>query len=242
VGSFAGTLTWGLIWLMNKTILRFNRLPISVWDGISISVLATIILYAFVVCVGYWLLNKSKIGFIISLFALLTFTVLSGYTKWKTSNQQKLIVYNVPQHQSIDFISGNNYKFIGDSSLLVDGILQNFHLKPGRIGLQINRKVDLIPSLHENNSFYQFNNTKVILIDQPIVFEPVNQKITVDYIIISKNPKLYLPDLAKVFNCNKFIFDGSNSLWRITKWKKDCEELHLHCYSVPEKGAFVLDL
>jgi competence protein ComEC len=242
VGGFVGKLTWWLIWLMNKIILWFNSLPFSVWGGILISVLGTIILYVFVVCVGYWLLKKSKIAFILSLFALLTFTVLSVYTKWKTSNQQKLIVYNVPQHQSIDFISGNSYKFIGDSSLLVDGILQNFHLKPGRIGLQINRKVDFIPSLHENNNFYQFNNTKVILIDQPIVFEPVKQKITVDYIIISKNPKLYLPQLAQVFNCNKFIFDGSNSLWRIAKWKKDCEELHLHCYSVPEKGAFVLDL
>ncbi len=242
VGSFVGKLTWWLIWLMNKIILWFNQLPFSVWDGISISVLATIMLYAFVVCVGYWLFNKSKIGFILSLFALLTFTVLSGYTKWKTSNQQKLIVYNVPQHQSIDFISGNSYKFIGDSSLFVDAILQNFHLKPGRISLQMDRKVDFIPSLYENNNFYQFNNTKILLIDQPIVFEAVNQKINVDYIIISKNPKLYLPQLAKVFNCNKFIFDGSNSLWRITKWKKDCEELHLPCYSVPEKGAFVLDL
>ena len=61
-------------------------------------------------------------------------------------------------------------------------------------------------------------------------------------IIISKNPKLYIPQLAKVFNCRQYIFDGSNSLWKIAKWQKDCEVLNLHCYSVPDNGAFVFEL
>jgi len=30
-------------------------------------------------------------------------------------------------------------------------------------------------------------------------------------------------------------------MWKIDKWKKDCEELHLHFHSVPEQGAFVTD-
>ncbi len=176
------------------------------------------------------------------LLLLLGFVILTGYTKWQTAIQQKLIVYNVPQHQSIDFINGNTYKFIGDSVLLADGMLQNFHLKSGRIALQLNKKVDSIPALHQNNHLYQFNNKKILLIDQTIVFQPAEQKINIDYIIISKNQKLYIPQLAQVFNCNQFIFDGSNSLWKIAKWKKDCEQLHLRCYSVSEEGAFIMDL
>ena len=52
--------------------------------------------------------------------------------------QQKLIVYNVPQHRAIDFADGNHYRFTGDSALLEEGLLQNFHLKPGRIAQQLN--------------------------------------------------------------------------------------------------------
>jgi competence protein ComEC len=36
--------------------------------------------------------------------------------------------------------------------------------------------------------------------------------------------------------------DASNSLWKIAGWKKDCDELALPCFSVPEQGAFMLDL
>ena len=81
-----------------------------------------------------------------------------------------------------------------------------------------------------------------MVIDKPIVFEPPQQKINVDIIIISKSPKLYIPQLAQVFNCNQYVADASNSLWKIGKWKKDCEQLHLHLHSVPEKGAFIVDL
>jgi competence protein ComEC len=242
VGSLIGKLTWWLVWLMNKIILWFNDLPFALWDRISASVASTLILYAFIVCAGYWLLNKSKTALRLSLLLLLGFVILTDYTKWQTAIQQKLIVYNVPQHQSIDFINGNTYKFIGDSVLLADGMLQNFHLKSGRIALQLNKKVDSIPALHQNNHLYQFNNKKILLIDQTIIFQPAEQKINIDYIIISKNQKLYIPQLAQVFNCNQFIFDGSNSLWKIAKWKKDCEQLHLRCYSVSEEGAFIMDL
>lgn len=242
VGALIGKLTWWLVWLMNKIILWFNSLPFALWDRVSASVASTLILYAFIVCAGYWLLNKSKTALRLSFLLLLGFVILTSYKKWQTAIQQKLIVYNVPQHQSIDFINGNTYKFIGDSVLSADGMLQNFHLKPGRIALQLNKKVDFIPALHQTNNLYLFNNKKILLIDQPIIFQPAEQKINVDYIIISKNPKLYIPQLAQAFNCRQFIFDGSNSLWKIAKWKKDCEQLHLRCYSVPEEGAFVMDL
>jgi competence protein ComEC len=241
-GIYIGKLTWWLVWLMNKIILWFNGLPFSVLDGISASVISTIFLYLFVISAGYCLLNKSKIIFKLSLFTLLCFTALTGYTKWKTSSQQKLIVYNVPQHQSIDFINGNSYKFIGDSVLLLDGMLQNFHLKPARIALQLNKRTDSLKALHQNKYFYQFHNKNILLIDEPVAFQPAAEKMNIDYIIISKNPKLYISQLAKVFNCNQYIFDGSNSLWKIANWKKDCEQLHLRCYSVPEQGAFIMDL
>jgi competence protein ComEC len=162
--------------------------------------------------------------------------------KWQIKNQQKLIVYNVPQHQAIDFVSGNTYKFIGDSILLVDGILQNFHLKPGRIKLQLNQRVDSLSNCFAKTNFYQFNTKKIMLIDKPVAFDSLTTKINVDIILISKNPKLYIPQLASVFNCKTIVFDASNSLWKIDQWKEDCDKLNLQYYSVPDNGAYVLDL
>ena len=83
---------------------------------------------------------------------------------------------------------------------------------------------------------------KIIMIDTAIVYKPTAKKINVDYIVISKNPGLYINQLAEVFNCNLYIFDSSNPMWKIDKWKKDCEELHLPFHSVPEQGAIITDL
>ena len=242
VGMYLGKITGWLVWLMNKIILWVNDFSFAVWDKIPANVLSTWLLYAVVIGVSAWLINKNKKVLYFSLFALLAFVMLHAYGNWQIKNQQKIIVYNVPQHQAIDFVNGNNYIFHGDSVLLEDGMLQNFHLKPGRIALQLNNRTDSIQSITSYQPFYQFGNKRILIIDKPLIFEQLQQKIDVDIIIISKSPKLYIPQLAAVFNCNQYVVDASNSLWKIGKWKKDCEELHLQLHSIPEKGAFVLDL
>ena len=242
IGVYIGTLTWWLVWLMNKTILWFNGLPLSVIGGISVSVAGTLLLYGFVVTTGFWLLKKNKPALQLSFFLLLCFMSLTGFTRWKISRQKKMIVYNIPHYRSIDFINGNAYTFIGDTGMQKGGMPYNFHLKPARIALQLTQNLDSLPVMRRRNDLCFFLDKKILLIDRPVIFQPQQQKINVDCIIISKNPKLDLALLANVFSCGVFIFDGSNSLWKIAEWKKVCEQLHLRCYSVPEQGAFVLDL
>jgi competence protein ComEC len=242
IGMYAGKITGWLVWVMNKIILIINQLSFAVWDNIPANVLTTWLLYAIVISCGAWLLNKNKNLLKFSLVSLLAWVMAQDYTSWQIKNQQTLIVYNVPQHQAIDFVQGNKYCFSGDSILLQDGMLQNFHLKPARIILQMKHRLDSIVGLCNIPPFYQFGNKRILLLDRPLVFEAMENKINVDIIIISKSPKLYIPQLAAVFNCKQYIADASNSLWKIGKWKKDCDSLHLHLHSIPQQGAFVLDL
>ena len=241
-GVYAGKITGWLVWLMNKVILTVNDLSFAVWDKIPATILSTCLLYAVVIGISAWLINKNKPVFKFSLMALLAFVMVQAYGKWQIKNQQKIIVYNVPQHRAIDLVQANEYTFIGDSALLEEGMLQNFHLKPARVALQLNNPKDIVSGCLQQAPFYQFGNKRILMINKPLVFEPLQQKIDVDMIIISKSPKLYIRQLAAVFNCKQYVADASNSLWKIGKWKKDCEQLHLHLHSVPEKGAFIVDL
>jgi competence protein ComEC len=242
LGNWLGKLTQWLVWLMNKIILFINEFSFAVWDKIPATILSTTILYAVVIAFSTWLINKSKNYLKVALVLLLSFAALQAFMSWQINKQQKFIVYNVPQHKAIDFVNGNVYKFIGDSILLVDGILQNFHLKPGRIKLQLEQRKDSLNNCFGVNDFYQFNNKRILLLDKPLPFDSLASKINVDIIVISKNPKLYIAQLASVFNCKTIVLDASNSLWKIEKWKQDCKELNLQYYSVPDNGAYVLDL
>ena len=57
-------------------------------------------------------------------------SVLFTYAFAELRQQKKMIVYNVSRHRAVDFISANKNVFEGDSILKVEGLLQNFHLKP----------------------------------------------------------------------------------------------------------------
>ena len=240
VAMYLGKIVGFMIRAMNAVILWVGNLSFAVWQNIPSTIATTWLLYGVVIGLGFWLLTKNKNAFRLAICCLLGFVLLQLYGNWTVKNQQKIIVYNVPQHQAIDFITGNTYRFVGDSILLADGVLQNFHLKPARIAFQISKSrapIDSLPKM-----FHQFGNKKLLIIDKPIQFEPGQQKIDVDIIIISKNPTLNIAQLANVFNCNQYIFDASNSLWKIGEWQKDGSVLHLRTYSVPDEGAYVLDL
>lgn len=242
IGTYAGKLVAALVGLMNKIILWINELSFAVWDKIPATVLSTWLLYSVVAGFGAWLILKQKKYFKMAVVTLLAFVMQNFYNNWQTSKQQKLIVYNVPRYKAIDFINGNQYQFVGDSILLQDGLLQNFHLKPGRISQQLDTRSDSLTGVFKQGMFYQFNNKKILMVDTALNFTPADPKIHLDLIIISKNPKILIALLAKTFNCKLFVFDASNPAWKIEKWKQECRALNLNYYSIPETGAFTYNI
>ena len=242
VGLYLGKLVGGLTWCMNTFILWVNDLSFAVWDKIPATVLSTWLLYAVVIAFSAWLISKNKKYFSWGLAALLLFVIQNTYSKWQMAKQQKLVVYNIPQHQGIDFIKGNEYQFVGDSILLEDGLLQNFHLKPGRIAQQLNSRKDSIAGVFQKNIFYQFNDKRVLILDRPMSFDSVLQKTDLDLVVISKNPKISIKQLADAFNCKQFVFDASNPSWKIERWIQECKLLQLNFYSIPAQGAFIYNI
>ncbi len=240
--TWLGKLVTGLVWVMNRMILWINDLSFAVWENIPATVLSTGLLYATLITCSAWLLLKNKTYFHLALFTALAFIIQSSYSNWQSSKQQKLIVYNVPQHQAIDFINGNSYQFVGDRILLEDGQLQNFHLKPGRIAYQLSSRTDSMDGVFNQGIFFQFNNKRIMIADKAMIVDSVVQKINLDLLIISKNPRLDITSLAKTFNCRQIVFDASNPPWKIEKWKKECKTLNQKFYSIPDNGAFIYNI
>ena len=242
VGIYLGKIVGGLTWCMNKFILWVNSLPFAVWDKIPASVISTWLLYTVVLGFSAWLINKNKSYLKLGLIGLLAFVMLRAFDKWQIYNQQKLIVYNVPQHQAIDFIDGSNYKFLGDSILLEDGLQQNFYLKPARISMDLQSLEDSLPDFFKQNLFYQFKNTNIAIASNRFSVDSVLKKIDLDVFVISKNADVSIAQVVAAFNCKNIVFDASNSTWKIEKWKKECKRLNVNYYSIPEEGAFVYDI
>ncbi len=239
---YLGKLVWLSIWLLNHSVLLINWIPFSIWNGLFLSITATLLLYLIFISVLYSLIKRNKAALKFGIAVALLFTGMITYKNWKSVHQKKMIVYNIPMNKAIDFIYGKKYYFIGDSTFIKNRLLVNYNLKPARISFMANQNASLSNNLFVKNNFYQFNNCRILMIDTTLTYFPTPKKVNLDYIIISKNPRLNLADLASAFDCKKYIFDASNAPWKIEQWKKQCEELHLHFHSVSEQGAFVINL
>jgi competence protein ComEC len=240
LAQFVGTITSSLLAIMNGFIERINRFPYAVYDGIQNSLVETIFLYLFIIAISYWLMNKTKAALSFAIAAMCMLIAIASIDNYKKRQQKKLIVYNIQQHTAIDFIAGKQYVFFGDSALVHDGYLNNFNLKPSRTLHKVG-VADNLEDLFITKPFIQFMSKRILVIDRSYKFQTAT-KIPVDVIIVSHNPRLYISDVASVFDCKQYVFDASNSTWKIGQWKKDCDSLHLRNYSTPDNGAYILNL
>ena len=241
VGPMVGKMAGFGVGVMNKFIQQVDTLPFSVWTSLQISIPQAIILYGSIIGFAAWLIHKHAKSFIIGTVFLVTFFALRSIDFAQRNQQQKIIVYNVPNHTAIDLIEGRNYKFIGDSILIEDGFLCNFHIKPSRVLHRINPGDSLQNSSFQNH-LISVNQKNILIVDEALQLPTSQKKIKLDAIILTKNPKIYLSRLSTSFDCDQYIFDSSNPFWKIAHWKKDADSLHLRHHSTATDGAFVMDL
>jgi len=226
---------------MNNYVERVESLSYSLWDGLQINIAQTILLFVFLAGISYWLFEKKKPGFQLGLGALFCFLLLRVWSFWQADCQQKIIVYNVPQHSAIDFVNGYHFFFRGDSTLLDNDFVRNFHLKPSRT-LQRVKAGSPLKNLVGDNRYISFGNINIVLLDSDITFSSLVEKYPIDLLVLSKNPRLYIPRLTASFIIKQIVFDGSVAASRLKYWKKDCDSLHIPYHDVVEKGAFVMNL
>ena len=119
--------------------------------------------------------------------------------------------------------------------------LVEFHLKPSRILYRINDGTTLDNlSLFEN--YLSYNDKHILLLDESVSFLAEGATPSVDLLVISKNPKIYIKKLAASLNIRQVVFDGSVPAWKANYWKKDCDSLHIPWHDVTVKGAFEMRL
>jgi len=240
VATLVGKILFWLIWIMNTYIERIELLPFSLWDGLQISIPQSVLLLIVASGFGYWLMEKSKSGFKYGLAALFTFIILRTISFIHANNRQQLIVYNVPQKHAMDIIDERKYFFAGDSDLLADDFIRNFHLKPSRILHRI-EPVERMDNYYQQENISIYLGKTILSICETKRFIAVGNNIPIDLLIISNNPKLYFNKLSETFSIKQVVFDGSCPGWKVNYWKKDCDSLHIPYHDVSEKGAFVMN-
>jgi competence protein ComEC len=235
-----GWITTWLIKLMNGFVGHMNQLPFATWQMLQLSLLQVILVYILISALAHWLFSKSVHAFIVALLCLAATICWRSFNLIKSSGQCKMIVYNIPRHNAIDLVQGNSCVYVGDGELKKDVQQYNFFLRPTRQLYRVN-EVASLPKLALLGQGFYFANKKVLVIDSAPA-QTGRVTCTADVVILSGNPDLEITTLLNTISFGELVFDSSNSQWRIDKWKEECRKFHLRYYSVPEKGAFILNV
>ena len=235
LGSFS---EWGIS-ILNKFILNVDILPFAVWESIQINIIQSIFLYGVIISFISFLIFKKAKYFVVGSFFLCLFFMNRTLDFLKSIQQKKIIVYNVPSHTAIDIVDSRSFIFNGSDILKADGFLRNFHIKPSRVLHRIS-KTNSLKNIYYSENLIISKNRKILVVNKRL--NGLNNKTNWDAIILTKNPKISIADIVKFANCKSFVFDGSNSLWKINQWKRECDSLHLQYHICSLNGAFEMNL
>ena len=242
LSALAGKFTYVLTWLMNLVINACNNIPFALINGICLSATSTALLYVstLLLCSGFLHRNKRLLKY--AMISLLIFACLWSYDQIISLQQKKIVIYNISKHTAVDFVVGNNFFYYGETDIKKDKPVENFHLSPARISLRALNESKNIVGLKKAGRLWQFYTKMIMIIDTATTLEPLKNKIRIDILLLSHDPKISINDITIAVSPAVIVFDGSNSLWKIGQWKKECEQLHLRCYSTDEQGAYIIDV
>lgn len=238
IASFLGSCINDLILWLNNFIVGANSIPYASLQNIYVSILQACVLMIVIILVCVALMQKNTRQFLFGIGFFAVFFGIRMIDVVQKQQQQKIIIYNVPQNTGIDFIDGTNYTFWGDSLLKQEGFLQNFHLNPSRILHRLQNET-LVNSLQFNNQVFSFKNKTILVIDK--LWQPRETSINVDVVLVTQNPKLYIHQLQNI-TYKLIVFDGSNPMWKIELWQKDCINLHLLHHITALQGAYEIKI
>jgi competence protein ComEC len=230
------------IQFLNDTIVQINNIPFSIWNNIYANGWSTVFLYGFVVFGIYWLLQHQKPFLKLSLLCSLLFCGNYAFAEIKTQQQHRLIIYNNAHSLSMDVICKNQYRYLGENKVELDEKTINYLLTPSRISFRANQPQLKKKSFSFYKHIYAKHNKRLMVLDSAVCFKPSGDKIDVDVLVISKNIRVSINELVCSIKPKLIVFDASNSLWKISKWKKECDALNLRFFSIKEQGAFVMNL
>ncbi|RPE13789.1 ComEC family competence protein [Chitinophaga lutea] len=243
-GALGPLLQWGIAG-MNWMIQRIDAAPGAVTANIYMNFAQLLCLYVLTIACCVWWLLQRKLACWWALGALLAFTAIGTVHRLEVFNQPALIVYNSHRQMLVEIIHQGRGVLMSDSAiastpLIAPDTLAAFskYTTPAHLIYNIT-KTAFIP---RPNGLIDCHGRRVLLWQGMLPPVPPSRKIKVDYIILSKGAPRDISRFEEFFIYEKIIFDASCPPFLLRKWKSDCNKLPLRCFSVPDKGAFVVNL
>ncbi len=233
LSSLLGFILQWSIKLLNEIVFTIEKIPFSLISDIRISTLQCWLL---IMALFFTLLSFSlrKLGYFkVAFLLVVVFSTLQWSHFYTEVLKDRLIVYKVPGHLAVEFISNGQSVFFADSSLLNDEERLRFHIKPNRLFCGVKETSTIVVGESEPGICLLTRNNKVIgLINDAVRSWPAGLKL--DYLILGNNSIRSLAEIRNTVNFDNLILAANNSGYTAAKISNEDQTVH----SVLHQGAF----
>lgn len=242
-----GKILLAIISGVNGIIQLIKELPGHLIDGIWIGSLTLCLLYLIVIFVVLFLERRRRLWLNLAMLGLLAIGIQNLWRQWEAVHQRQLVFYRIYQHTAVDFIDGK------ESYTLSDGELPQEKLERANQYFQWSQQVKQARRYHlekdevvtagnwmYQEGFAQFYDLRVAVLESEV--PAFDEPIEVDYLLIRNNPEVDISAVLQSFAPRQLVFDASNHLSSINRWKAVCRQLNQPFHDLNEQGALIIDL
>lgn len=238
-----------LVKLLNFSVEFVEKIPASHTENIPFLSIDIVFAYLIIFLISFYLIYKNAKSLQISLALIVIWISLNSINKIKINSQPELIVYNIKGESTVNILGKENY-LISDSSILIDQKIKygpmNHWLHKGKINyelIEFSKNESEKGILKKKGAYIMFFNKILLIINNKKQIQyQTNNKLNIDFLLLSKNADVTIPEIKNLYNIKLIIFDSSNSFYKVEAWKKECAEINQTYYSVIKNGAFTKDL
>ena len=239
---FVGMLIEKMIKLMNYFISYLHHLPFSTVQNIYSDIYTTSILYALLILLTLFILQKNK-SYLKAAFILFTaFSSLLSFASINVNNQKKVVFYKSKSDNSIDFILGKSYYYYSSKSELLNNLSTRNILSASRRHFGSDHSINNPEKFIVKGNLFQINKKLLLIVNKNVKYKSLQNPVNIDVLYLSDNPPVEIPVLIQSIKPKIILFAASNKKSRVEQWKNECKSLGINSYSIYENGAYVYEI
>ncbi|MCU0325930.1 MAG: ComEC family competence protein [Spirosomaceae bacterium] len=231
---------WCLKWILlglNKVIFGVEAIPHSTMKGFAISITELLVIYAIIVLIIIFFRKSDLKHLKISLLCLIGLFGWNLFEDYQQNKQQQLTFHFIPRKSGISLIEGKSATFIGDSTLLQNPKIYDYHLKNyyDNYGISYKSFVDVAKYTNTNGmTIIEANGRRILWLRKPFRGK-ING--SVDYLLLSNNAIRKLHPAIQNMDFGQIIVDDSNKRYVVESLKNQADSLKINLISLYETGA-----
>ncbi|QKZ13543.1 ComEC/Rec2 family competence protein [Spirosoma sp. KUDC1026] len=251
-----GWLLKEVAWLLNYAVTQTGKLPGAAWDGLWLSPVALILVYAVILCGTALILTRNRTYAWATCWLALLLAGLTIQDDYQQRHQRRLAVHFLPHKTAVSLTDGYTSTLLTDLPLH-DTRSYDFYLKNTFGGWGISRPAvaqltnqpdtvltPAVSAYHQTPAYglWVWQGKSILLVNKLTGQNRWKLPAVVDYLIVRRNALRDWEQLNGRVVARHIIFDDSNKTPLTDRLLAEAGRRGIACYSVRQMGAYVADL